>query len=165
MQRRLYRSRTDRVLWGVCGGLANYFDMDPVLVRIIFVLLIFANGLGVLAYIIMAVLVPLEGSKAAAPREAIRENVQEMKQSATELGDEIRSGFAKEGGPKEQGAGPCPAATEHRARNVLGIVLIVVGIFLLLGTLNLFSWFRWSYLWPVILVVVGLIIMFGARRR
>ncbi len=94
MERRLYRSRSNRVIWGGCGGLADYFSMDPVLVRIIFVLLIFANGLGILAYIVMALLVPLEGSKAAPPRDTIRENVEEIKQSATELGDEIRSRIA-----------------------------------------------------------------------
>jgi len=63
MEKRLYRSRTDRVLWGVCGGLAKYFDIDPTIVRVVAVLLIFANGLGILAYIIMAIIVPLEGSK------------------------------------------------------------------------------------------------------
>ncbi len=162
MDRRLYRSRSDRVLLGVCGGLANYFDMDPVLVRIIFVLLIFAHGLGILAYIVMAVLVPLEGSKGAPPRDTIRENVEEMKQSATELGDEIRSSFGKENRPEGESQ---LVVRDHRRRSILGIVLVVVGVFLLLGSLNLFSWFRWAHLWPVILVIVGLIIIFGARRR
>jgi phage shock protein C len=46
MEKRLYRSRTDRVIWGVCGGLAKYFDIDPTIVRVIAVLLIFANGWG-----------------------------------------------------------------------------------------------------------------------
>ncbi len=165
MQKRLYRSRSERVLWGVCGGLAKYFDMDPVLVRIIFVLLVFANGLGILAYIIMAVLVPLEGSTAAAPRETIRENVQEMKQSATELGEEIRSGFAREAKTGEPTGAPQPATAEHRARNILGIVLIIVGVFSLLATLNLFSWLWWGRFWPIILIVVGLLVIFASRRR
>ncbi len=162
MERRLYRSRSERVLGGVCGGLAKYFDMDPVLVRIIFVLLIFANGLGILAYIIMAILVPVEGSKAGAPRDAIRENVEEMKQSATELGDKIRSSFGKGDKPREETP---PVASGHRGRSMLGIVFIIVGAFLLLGTLNLFAWFRWAFLWPLVLIIVGLLIIFGARRR
>ncbi len=165
MERRLYRSRNERVLWGVCGGLADYFGMDPVLVRIIFVLLIFANGLGILAYIIMAVLVPVEGSTAGAPRETIRENVQEIRQSAEELGKEIRSGLGKERKSGEETAEVRPVTPVHRSRNILGVVLIVVGIFLLMGTLNLFAWFRWAFLWPVILIVVGLMVIFGARRR
>ena len=53
----------------------------------------------------------------------------------------------------------------YRSRTILGIVLIIVGIFLLMGTLNLFAWFRWAFLWPLVLVVVGLIIIFATRRR
>lgn len=62
MKKRLHRSRTDRMIWGVCGGLAEYFNADPTIVRLIAVLLIFLNGLGILAYLIMAIIVPLEGS-------------------------------------------------------------------------------------------------------
>ncbi|MFC1962162.1 PspC domain-containing protein [Chloroflexota bacterium] len=61
MAKRLYRSRSDRMLWGVCGGLAQYFDLDPIIVRLIFVLLLFANGIGILIYIIMTIVVPREG--------------------------------------------------------------------------------------------------------
>ena len=83
MEKRLYRSRSDKMLWGVCGGLAKYFDIDPTIVRVIFVLLIFANGLGILAYIILAIIVPLESSKVTTPKETVRENVEEMKETAT----------------------------------------------------------------------------------
>lgn len=53
MQRRFYRSTTDKYIGGVCGGLAEYFDIDPVLVRILFVLMFFATGFGLLAYIVL----------------------------------------------------------------------------------------------------------------
>jgi phage shock protein C len=58
--RRLYRSRTDRMIWGVCGGLANYFDVDPTIIRVLAVVSIFITGFSILAYIIMAVIIPLE---------------------------------------------------------------------------------------------------------
>lgn len=64
MAKKLYRSRTDRKIWGVCGGLGEYFDIDPTLVRIIAVVSIFVSGLGIIAYIIMAIIVPLESPKA-----------------------------------------------------------------------------------------------------
>jgi len=160
MEKRLHRSQTDRMIWGVCGGLAKYFDIDPTIIRIIFVVLIFANGLGILAYIILAIVVPLEGSKATEPKEAIKENVAEIKQTATELGQEIRATFAGEEAKPEE-------ATEvsRRRRNFFGIILIVLGVLFLMGSLNLFAWFKWSYLWPLILVAVGLIIIFSARRK
>ena len=63
MEKRLYRSRDNRMLAGVCGGLAKYFGMDPVLVRVLAVVAIFLSfSLAVLAYIILAVVVPLENS-------------------------------------------------------------------------------------------------------
>ena len=85
MEKRLYRCRSDRMIWGVCGGLAQYFGMDPTIIRLIFVLLIFANGLSILAYLIMAIVVPLEGSKTAAPKETIKKNVEEIKGTAEEF--------------------------------------------------------------------------------
>jgi len=60
--KRLYRSRNDRKIRGVCGGLANYFGIDPTLVRVIAVLLSIFSGPGIPAYVIMAIIVPLEDS-------------------------------------------------------------------------------------------------------
>jgi phage shock protein PspC (stress-responsive transcriptional regulator) len=56
--RRLYRSRTQRMIGGVCGGLGEYFDIDPTLVRLLFVVTALAGGPGLLAYIIMLIVVP-----------------------------------------------------------------------------------------------------------
>jgi len=156
MEKRLYRSRSDRMVSGVCGGLARYFDMDPVIIRIIFVLLIFANGAGILAYIVLAIVVPQEGSKTAEPKETVRENVEEMKETASELGNEIRSTFSGEDKTE---------AGNHRRRQMIGIAVIALGIVILLGTLNLFWWFRWYYLWPVVLIAIGLLIVLGNRSK
>lgn len=61
MTKRLYRSRTDRKLAGVCAGLADYFGVDPTIVRILFVLLALAGGPGLIFYIILALIIPEEG--------------------------------------------------------------------------------------------------------
>ena len=58
MQRKLYRSRNDSRIAGVCGGLGEYLDIDPTLVRLIFVLLALTGGHGVLLYIILWLIVP-----------------------------------------------------------------------------------------------------------
>jgi len=62
--RRLYRSEEHRLLGGVCGGLAEYFKTDPVLVRVIFVLITILLGviLGLVAYIVMWIIVPRASS-------------------------------------------------------------------------------------------------------
>ena len=56
--KKLYLSNTDKKIWGVCGGLAEYFGIDSTLVRVIFVLLVIGAGTGLLAYIIMALIIP-----------------------------------------------------------------------------------------------------------
>jgi phage shock protein C len=60
MTKRLYRNRTDRKLWGVAGGLARYFGIDPTLVRVLFVVSLFIGSLGFWTYIIMTIIVPVE---------------------------------------------------------------------------------------------------------
>ncbi len=65
--KKLYRSRNNKIIAGVCAGLGKYFNVDPVWIRIIAVLLIFASGFGILAYIVMWILVPLEPGTAPKP--------------------------------------------------------------------------------------------------
>ncbi len=56
--KKLYRSSTNKKLFGVCGGLAEYFDVDPTVVRIIYLLLLLGAGFGLLAYLICALIMP-----------------------------------------------------------------------------------------------------------
>jgi phage shock protein PspC (stress-responsive transcriptional regulator) len=58
--KRLKRSLTDKMLAGVCGGLAKYFELDPTLIRLAFVFAVILGGTGILAYLIMWVIVPKE---------------------------------------------------------------------------------------------------------
>jgi phage shock protein C len=58
MDKRLYLSNTDKKIAGVCGGIAEYFNIDATLVRILWVLFMFFGGSGILAYIICALIIP-----------------------------------------------------------------------------------------------------------
>lgn len=64
--KRLTRSSTDKKIAGVCGGLAGYFDLDPTLVRVLWLLLVFFAGTGVLAYLILWIALPLAPARIAA---------------------------------------------------------------------------------------------------
>lgn len=160
MEKRLYRSRSDRMIWGVCGGLAKYFDIDPVIIRLITVLLIFAGGVSILAYIVLAIVTPLESSQVTEPKDVIKENVEEMKETASQIGQEIRTAFARGEGRSEE-----TSRTQHRSRNVLGTILIIIGILFLLASFNLLWWLRWTFLWPLIIVAIGVLIIFSTKRR
>jgi phage shock protein C len=66
--KRLFRSEDDSVIAGVCGGLGKYLDVDPVLIRIAAVILVFAGGAGILLYVIGWIAIPEEPEPGAAPR-------------------------------------------------------------------------------------------------
>lgn len=57
--KRIYKSKYDKMICGVCGGVANYFGVDPTLVRLLFILL-GCTGSGILAYLVAAVIIPME---------------------------------------------------------------------------------------------------------
>jgi phage shock protein C len=75
MAKRLYRSRSDRMIAGICGGLGAYFNIDPVIFRIIAVILLLPGGFpGLIPYLILWILVPLEpasGKKAKKSKKAV----------------------------------------------------------------------------------------------
>ena len=60
MGNKLYRSKDKRMIWGICGGIAKRFDIDPTIIRVIAVLTLFFGGGGILVYIILRFVVPLE---------------------------------------------------------------------------------------------------------
>lgn len=60
MKKRLYKSSTDKKVCGVCGGIANYFDVDLTVIRLIWVIFTLAGGSGLIAYIIAAIIMPDE---------------------------------------------------------------------------------------------------------
>ncbi|MBC7320514.1 PspC domain-containing protein [bacterium] len=58
MERRIYRSKKNRMIAGVCGGIAEYLNIDPAIVRLIMALLVLANGLGIILYILAVIIIP-----------------------------------------------------------------------------------------------------------
>lgn len=58
--KKLYRSRSNRMLAGVCAGIADYFNVDPTIVRLIFVVMALAGGPGLIFYLILALIIPEE---------------------------------------------------------------------------------------------------------
>lgn len=134
--KRLTRSRKDRVIAGVCGGLANYLNVDPTLVRLIFAILVFVSG-GVLivAYIVMWLIVPEETSETGevgAPA------------STPVFGTEA-------------------ARNRTRDLSILGLALIAAGAYFLLKNLGLWSVTR--YFWPVLLIGAGFALLLPYLRR
>lgn len=146
---RLYRSRKDRVIWGVAGGLAEYLGIDPVLVRIAFVLLAFAYGVTIVAYIIMAIAVPNESVPVA--RDVSGEDLQpEVGATPVEPVSEERSERDEE--------------LYKRRRYVMGGGLVIVGAIVLASNLTPWFW-RWDQYWPVLIIVAGVAVLAAGMNR
>jgi phage shock protein C len=147
MERRLVRSRSDSMIAGVCGGLGHYLGIDPIWVRIVFVLLALSGtGLGVLIYIVLWLVIPREGARESATPQTVRTGTEEIAERAREMGDEMRERLTQ----------PNP-----RLISLIGLGLVGVGIVLLLRELNV-AWVRWldfDVLWPVILVILGIVLI------
>lgn len=95
----------NRILFGVAGGIAEYFKIDPVIVRVIFILLVFANGLGALLYLILALLMPKPEGAGAKPLAVVKENLKMAPQDAREAGRRavavLRGSAAETAEPRE----------------------------------------------------------------
>lgn len=156
MNKRLFRSRKDTFLSGVCGGIADYFNFDVSLVRIGWVIATLATGgLGLIAYIIAAVVVPLEPTGGIEDMYTEPQNTQEPQGSAepkpSQNSYQNTAGSApwsdNRGLRKESGS----------ARKYTGLFLIVLGIFFLIR--RYIPAIDFGMLWAVCLVVVGIGLM------
>lgn len=141
MPRRLERSRVNRVIAGVCGGLGEYLDVDATFVRVAMVVLAFVGGIGILVYIVLLVLMPLPGENAV-------------------FGPASTTVASSPGVP----AVADPAATERR-RNAVGILLVGLGAVFLLGNLGLFRGLDWKYIWPLVVIALGVLLIAQRTRR
>ena len=147
---RLRKSDSEQVLFGVAGGLGEYFELDPVLVRVGFVGLCFAGGIGFVLYVALAVVMPRADAPERTPAETVQDNVEHMADDAAEAGRRLGSSMR-------------PADTERR-RNGLGILLIVIGVLVLLGNVGLFFWWRWDIFVPALFVIIGLFMIVRRTR-
>lgn len=159
---RLRKSREERVLLGVAGGLADYFSVDPVLVRLAFILLAFAGGLGAIAYIALALLMPAALAADASPGQVIRENLRQMPQEVAEAAREMGETLRGAAPPEQEAPAPSPPSRRGQGRGFFGIVLVIAGVLILAANVGLFSWWDWGVWWPVMLIGLGLLVL--ARR-
>ncbi len=158
MKDRLYRSRKTRVLGGVAGGLAEYFNLDPILVRIIFVIIALINGFGILLYIILWIVVPEESFEKA---YGIKPEPPFTGTSETKTSEQGTT----DPGTSESTSTP-PFEYPYQKRNgrvIFGIVLILIG--LLFFANKVFPYFNFSDILPLILIIVGIVLIYNSQRN
>ncbi len=154
MPSRLERSTTNKVIAGVCGGIAEYLELDATLVRAFFVFAgIITAGLAILGYIVLLVLMPLPGRPAPFTTQA---------GTSTTTAEPTAEG-AEPTAPRPV-VPPDPAQAERR-RAAFGYFLIALGVIFLLGNVGAFRIVRWDFIWPLVLVGVGVLLLAQRVRR
>lgn len=156
---RVYRSETDKMLGGVCGGLGEYLKIDPLLLRILFVVLTIANGVGIAAYLVLWVILPTRSKAGLSQDQLFHENVNEIGQRARGFRDEARDALS---GP--WGSSAAAGESSSKRMLVIGAVLVVVGLLILLDNLGLLFWFRIRDLWPLILIALGSLVLLNSLK-
>ncbi len=148
---KLYRSETDRMIAGVCGGLAKFFSVDATLVRLVFLLLLFLGGSGFLLYFILWIIVPQESHTTGTPQEVVEANAQDMAQTARNFGQSV--------------GGSSGEVAQSAARNgplIFAVLLIFLGVWFLVQNLLHIDL---GQFWPVILIISGLALLIPAMRK
>jgi phage shock protein PspC (stress-responsive transcriptional regulator) len=171
VRERLYRSRSDRILFGVAGGLAEWMDIDPSVVRLVWALLVVFGGAGIILYIIAAIVIPEEpyelyqagmapaggtGEATGGPGEA---------EPGGAPGTTTGSGWSHADARAARRAARAARRAErgNSAGIVFGLILILVGGWFLVKAYVPALDDRW--LWPGIIVAIGLLLVVAAIRR
>lgn len=168
MNKRFYKSRTDKKLAGVCAGVAEYFEVDPTLVRLLWVVFTFAGGAGIIAYIIAAIVMPDAPlvSKSTRPKTRVNQTVYQAEPVDGEVVDDASEAdiAEKEFQMIEEEITHTEERREEKNNTVLGVVLILIG--LMFFSRNWFKWFwiDFSYLWPILLIFLGVIMITSKRK-
>lgn len=157
MSDRLYRSRHDRMLAGVAGGLADLWDADPSLIRIIWAILVIpTGGIAFLVYIIMAIVVPEEDADVE-PRDHPESPAAgaPIHPASAWLPDREARRAARLAGRAQAGPGVGPI--------LIGSVLVLLGVYFLVR--EYIPEIDWNWFWPLVLVGVGVVVLVKAIGR
>lgn len=141
MKTRLVRSEEERMIAGVCGGVADYLGVDPVIVRLAFLVLIPAGGVGIPLYLILMFIMPEESDVDLSQSEVIEKNLEG-------LGDTI-------------------SASVERGRQSHNRPVIAAGLLIFMGIYFLFENFGWidgSIFWPLALILLGIFLLVRRDR-
>ena len=168
MNRRLYRSVSDRKIGGVAAGTAAYFDIDPSISRVLWLLLaIVTGGAFLIVYLVMWAVVPEEpwsppaglaaSSPSTAGSDAPGDGTDQTDAAAGGAADGTTTPPSSTWGPSaEVRSGPGPHI-------IFGTILILIGAWFLLD--QFIPWFSFGTLWPIALVVIGAVVLLSALRR
>lgn len=167
MKEKLYRSNKDKIVGGVAAGLGNYLNIDPVIVRIIFVLLTIFNGAGLIVYIVMWIIIPSDNSQKPVvnfnnppnfnnPNNNSENNPQNEQQPNQQNSSENKD--AVNISPDEPASDKNPIG-----RLIFGGLLVFFGFAFFFE--SFFDWFDFHDLIPIVFIIIGLLLLYNSIKK
>ena len=147
--KRLHKSRNDKMISGVAGGMAEYFDIDPVFVRLGWVLSVFVTGgISILVYLVMVFVVPKRAYAPSASGDVTQDDGVSVGEYAVESDDTNH--------PRRE-----------RNRRWLGIGLVIAGVAILLNNMNILGLrsIEWGILAAIAVIALGAVLLFMSLRN
>lgn len=161
MSKKLYRSE-NRVIAGICGGLAEYLDIDPVIVRAIFVGLIFAGGSGFLIYLILLILVPKKDNVFHPYVEVNEDGEAKVTPEKESSKNEIFENIKEDAADFKEKISSCAKKSCNKGAVIGGVIFIFIGLFFLLRLF--FPIFQCKYSIPTTLIFLGILFLIFSRK-
>ena len=148
--KKLYRSREDSVIGGVAGGMAKYFNVDPLVVRIIFIVIALVSQIApaIVAYLIAMIIIPKEGDRNKDTGEKISDAAHEFEEKVKSAAESIKNHHER----------------RTRGRNIFGFLLIFIGLLFLINQLFPAYHIGFVYVWPWIFILGGLYLIFRRKK-
>ncbi|RYZ94728.1 MAG: PspC domain-containing protein [Sphingobacteriaceae bacterium] len=160
MEKKLYRDEQHKKVGGVCAGLADYFGIDVSIIRVIFLVTLVVHGTGAVIYVILWAVLPVKPVFFKDPFTDYRVPPQQPYGDATPpnftMPNSGQTGNPFEGVPQKKSTNAGVAG---------GMILIVLGAVFLLNNFNLIPHISFHMLWPIILVVIGIVFIFSGSKK
>lgn len=166
MSTRLERSQKERMIAGVCGGIAEYLQVDVTWVRLVFAILAVFGGIGVIGYIVLLIIMPLPGRRAVSADvqgagQGVSEPIPQSGRPSPGAESAASPGGAETTVPVGEGD---PVVDTERRRQAAGYALLAIGVIFLLNNQGVFRFLEWSYVWPLALIAVGVLLLAQRAR-
>jgi len=171
MEKKLYRDEYHKMIGGVCSGLAEYFQMDVTIVRILFVITAFA-GVGFIPYIILWIVIPKKGYDFGRFNNPNVDYTVPPQQPGGQFTTPPPTGNNPFGGNPfndnpfgDTTTGFVKVKQKSNAGLIIGICMIIFGCIILADNLDVFNYFEVWRLWPVALVAVGGVLLVSGQKN
>lgn len=179
MENRLLRNEHDKIIAGVSSGLAEYMQVDVTIIRLLFVLsTIFLVGTGILVYLVMWIVVPVNNDPAARFSKFNdyfkKQNDFQGFNTPPPFGQQNTTAAPENAEAKSNPANDWQNPVDLKSlsknndtgRTVGGLFLLVIGLYFLMNEFNIIPyWFRLGKLWPLVFVAIGLSFILKAKRK